>query len=87
MNNLQANINNQQANSGKPQAVAPNVDSGVLTELRDTIRLIKSETNTLLQKSVRISSFEIKKRTSIWEYSSRVHSNVQQWLVQVIQRV
>ena len=49
---LQTNINQQQLNIAKPPPGIPNADFAVLNELRDTIRQIKSETNTLLQKSV-----------------------------------
>lgn len=50
--NLQANINQQQPNNFKPQAVNANLDLAVLNELRETVRQIKSETNTLVQKTV-----------------------------------
>jgi hypothetical protein len=39
--------------SGGQQVVASNLDGTILNEVRETIRLIKSETNTLIQKSVR----------------------------------
>jgi CHASE3 domain sensor protein len=39
--------------SGGQQVVASNLDATILNEVRETIRLIKSETNTLIQKSVR----------------------------------
>jgi len=51
VNYLQTNLNNQQPTGG-PQAVGSNTDPKLLNELRDTIRQIKSETNTLLQKTV-----------------------------------
>jgi hydroxymethylpyrimidine pyrophosphatase-like HAD family hydrolase len=38
--------------SGGQQVVASNLDGTILNEVRETIRLIKSETNTLIQKSV-----------------------------------
>lgn len=52
VNYLQSNLNNQQpsGSSTGQQPVGSNSDSSVLNELRDTIRQIKSETNTLLQK-------------------------------------
>jgi len=52
VNNLQANILNQQQQpvGSAPQATALNTDSRVLNELRDTIQQIKSETNALLHK-------------------------------------
>jgi len=54
VNNLQANILNQQQQpvGSAPQATALNTDSRVLNELRDTIQQIKSETNALLHKPV-----------------------------------
>ncbi|CAF1060230.1 unnamed protein product [Rotaria sordida] len=51
VNYLQTNLNNQRPVNTGNQAVNSNVDSKTLNELRDTIRQIKSETNTLLQKS------------------------------------
>lgn len=50
VNNLQANLNNQQPIGSGQHPVGSNIDSKTFTELRDTIRQIKSETNTLLQK-------------------------------------
>jgi hypothetical protein len=52
VNYLQSNLNGQQPVGSGNQAVGSNADSSVLSELRDTIRQIKSETNTLLQKTV-----------------------------------
>jgi hypothetical protein len=49
---LQTNMNNQQAGGTGHQAVGSNVDPTALNELRENIRQIKSETNTLLQKTV-----------------------------------
>jgi len=48
VNHLQANVNNPKA-----AVIGQQVDGTILNEVRETIRLIKSETNTLLQKSVR----------------------------------
>lgn len=53
VNNLQANTNQQPVGSA-PQATALNTDLKVLNELRDTVQQIKTETNTLLNKAVRI---------------------------------
>ena len=52
VNSLQANIHNQQPVGSAPQAVGLNTDSKVLNELKETIQQIKSETNTLLHKTV-----------------------------------
>ena len=58
VNYLQANINNQKPVGTGQQVVGSNADATILNEVRDTIRQIKSETNTFLQKSVReISKF------------------------------
>jgi CHASE3 domain sensor protein len=46
------NFNNQQPSGTGQQIVNSNADPTVLNELRETIRQIKSETNTLLQKTV-----------------------------------
>ncbi|CAF2899800.1 unnamed protein product [Rotaria sp. Silwood2] len=51
VNYVQTNFKNQQPVGTGNQAATSNVDPKVLNELRDTIRQIKSETNTLLQKS------------------------------------
>ncbi|UJR25079.1 hypothetical protein I4U23_006439 [Adineta vaga] len=51
VNYLQSKVGNQQQASGTGhQAVGSNTDPAILNELRDTIRQIKSETNTLLNK-------------------------------------
>ncbi len=63
VNYLQTNLNNQQpggSNTGQP-VLGSNIDSTVLNELRDTIRQIKSETNTLLHKPVRFLFFSLRK--------------------------
>lgn len=53
VNLIQTSINNPRP-AGLPQpAVGANLDGGTLNEVRETVRLIKSETNTLLQKAVR----------------------------------
>ncbi len=52
VNYLQTNLNNQQPAATGHQAVGSNVDLTILNEVRETIRQIKSETNTLLQKAV-----------------------------------
>jgi hypothetical protein len=49
---LQTNMNNQQGGGTGHQVVGSNVDATALNELRENIRQIKSETNTLLQKTV-----------------------------------
>ncbi|CAF3350686.1 unnamed protein product [Rotaria sp. Silwood1] len=51
VNNLQTNLKNPQVVGTGNQVVGSNVDANILNELRDTIRQIKSETNTLLHKS------------------------------------
>lgn len=53
LTDLQQKVNNLQTNFNNPRAAnaAPGVDASVLNEVRDTIRMIKSETNTLMQKS------------------------------------
>jgi hypothetical protein len=53
VNYLQTNLNNQQPSGSSGPS---NTDPKILNELRDTIRQIKSETNTLLQKAVRSNS-------------------------------
>jgi hypothetical protein len=74
VNNLQGNINNQRPMSGGQQVVGSNVDGTTLNEVRDLVRMIKSETNTLVQKSVR----EIFKLIRlILSFSSHRKSNVQ----------
>ncbi len=52
VNYLQTNLNNQKPGGTGQQVVGSNADSTVLNELRETIRQIKFETNTLLQKTV-----------------------------------
>ena len=52
VNYLQTNLNNPKPVATGHQAVGSNPDVTVLNELRETIRQIKSETNTLLQKTV-----------------------------------
>ncbi|CAF4458373.1 unnamed protein product, partial [Rotaria magnacalcarata] len=52
LNNLQANINNNQRPLGAgQQVVTSNVDGTVVNEIREIVKMIKSETNTLVQKS------------------------------------
>ncbi|CAF1178137.1 unnamed protein product [Adineta ricciae] len=51
VNNLQSNINIQRPMGGAQQIANSNVDNTVLNEVRETVRMIKSETNTLIQKS------------------------------------
>ncbi len=41
------------ANNPKAFAMGQQIDGTLLNEVRETVRMIKSETNTLLQKSVR----------------------------------
>ncbi len=55
MTDLQQKINHLQANVNNPKAIGigQQVDGTILNEVRETVRLIKSETNILLQKSVR----------------------------------
>ncbi|CAF3895516.1 unnamed protein product, partial [Rotaria magnacalcarata] len=53
LNNLQANINNNQRPLGAgQQVVTSNVDGTVVNEIREIVKMIKSETNTLVQKSL-----------------------------------
>jgi hypothetical protein len=60
VNYLQTNLHNQQPVGTGHQVVGSNTDPTILNELRETIRQIKSETNTLLQKTVfYIENFEI----------------------------
>lgn len=55
MTDLQQKVNNLQGSFNNPRAVGmgPQIDGTILNEVRDAVRSIKSETNTLLQKSVR----------------------------------
>jgi mannose-binding lectin 1 len=46
VNQLQVNVNNP-----KPIAMGQQIDGTILNEVRETVRMIKSETNTLVQKS------------------------------------
>ena len=72
---LQTNINNQKASGLGQKVVSPNLDGTILNEVRETIRLIKSETNTLLQKSV---GKEIKRLfffNKEWFFTSSVKSS------------
>jgi len=48
VNHLQTNINNPKA-----AAIGQQIDGTAINEVREIVRMIKSETNTLLQKSVR----------------------------------
>ncbi|CAF3575516.1 unnamed protein product [Adineta steineri] len=51
VNFLQSNVNNQRpVGSGQP-AINSNIDASILNEVRETVKMIKSETNTLIQKS------------------------------------
>ncbi|CAF1593851.1 unnamed protein product, partial [Adineta ricciae] len=51
VNNIQSNFGNQKPSGTGQQVVGgPSTDPAILNELRDTIRQIKSETNTLLHK-------------------------------------
>ena len=51
--NLQTSVNNQRpTGTGQPSAHS-NLDVTLLNEVKETVRLIKSETNSLLQKAVR----------------------------------
>ena len=54
MTDLQQKVNNLQGNVNNPRAVGMGqaIDGTVLNEVRETVRLIKSETNSLIQKSV-----------------------------------
>jgi len=50
LTDLQQKVNQIQMNVNNPRA-APNVESLTLNEIRETVKLIKSETNNLIQKS------------------------------------
>ncbi|CAF3443044.1 unnamed protein product [Rotaria sp. Silwood1] len=51
VNHIQTSINNQRPIGTGQQVVTPNIDGTVVNEIRELVRMIKSETNTLLQKS------------------------------------
>jgi mannose-binding lectin 1 len=51
VNNLQGNLNNQRPGSGGQQVVAPNLDGTILNEVRESVRLIKLDTNNIIHKS------------------------------------
>ena len=53
VNKLQFLTANSPPSSGDQVATDSNIDSSVLSEVRDNIRQIKSETNSLLQKTVK----------------------------------
>lgn len=52
VNYLQTNLNRQQPTGTGQQVVGGNMDSKLLDEIRETVRQIKSETNTLIQKAI-----------------------------------
>lgn len=51
LTDLQQKVNQIQMNVNNPRAVPTNVESLTLNEIRETVKLIKSETNNLVQKS------------------------------------
>jgi hypothetical protein len=55
LTDLQQKVNHLQANINNPKAavIGQQIDGTILNEVRETVRLIKSETNILLQKPVR----------------------------------
>jgi len=55
LTDLQQKVNQLQANINNPKAavMGQQIDGTILNEVRETVRLIKSETNILLQKPVR----------------------------------
>lgn len=53
VNNLQTSMNNQRNMGTGQQAPNSGVDVTVVNEIREIVRMIKSETNSLVQKSVR----------------------------------
>ncbi len=56
MTDLQQKVNQLQAsgmNNPKAIGMGQQIDGSILNEVRDTVRIIKSETNTLIQKSVK----------------------------------
>ena len=56
LTDLQQKVNHLQINANNPKAmpVGQQIDTALLNEVRETVRLIKTETNSLLQKSVRL---------------------------------
>ncbi|CAF1617873.1 unnamed protein product, partial [Adineta ricciae] len=83
VNSLQSNINIQRPMGGAQQIANANVDNTVLNEVRETVRLIKSETNTLIQKS----SQEIKCPPSTTKTDSSCVGSFTFFLVIVVQLV
>ncbi|UJR23784.1 hypothetical protein I4U23_026761 [Adineta vaga] len=50
VNQLQTSMNNRPVDGAK-QVISSNLDGTILNEVRETVKIIKSETNTLIQKS------------------------------------
>lgn len=52
LNVFQVNVNNIKAAGTGQQLTGGNVDPSVINEVRETLRLIKSDTHTIIQRSV-----------------------------------
>ena len=77
VNYLQGNLNSQRSvgTGQQQQPTVSNIDGTTLNEVRELARMIKSEINTLLQRSVRKNLNYLVLRIRFY-FSSRIRQNV-----------
>jgi hypothetical protein len=67
-------------------ALGQPMDNAVLNEIRETVRMVKSETNTLMQKTVRNQFFYLNQNPN-FPYFSQIPLSVHQLPVVIMDHV